>query len=421
MSKIPESSEISEISKKLIMNENLISAIQTAIKTLENGGVAAFPTETVYGLGAVIECPTAVANVYKFKSRPANHPLIVHVPDDFDLSHYAKVTPLATELIKHFWPGPLTLVLEKTKNVPDNVTGGQNSVALRSPNHPIAQAILKGLNHDVHAPKGVAAPSANRFGRISPTRHPHVCQEFSTEIAQEMIYALDGDIFAIDVGIESTIVDARGDLPIILRHGSVSLEDIQAALNIDFNINADINLNKIIDKKSAAKNTRVSGDMLAHYAPSHDLYLIDEIDDFEIFKNYFILKNSENLENLKNKNIVLVLRQSTIDLISEKNNIKDFKNILILPDEPKAYAQKLYATLREADELLKNNINNKNNLNDINNTGLIIWQKPINCNISLAINDRLQKASHASMLKFENEAMLLNISTDSYIHKKYFN
>jgi tRNA threonylcarbamoyl adenosine modification protein (Sua5/YciO/YrdC/YwlC family) len=198
--------------------EKISVDLELGVSALNEGGLVAFPTETVYGLGAMISQPAAVKKIYEYKNRPTNHPLIVHVPIGFSIEKYAKVTSLAQKLIYLFWPGPLTLILEKTDAVPFEVTGGQNSVGLRCPDHPIAQAILRGVN------QGVAAPSANRFGRISPTQYEHVYHEFS-EIDPHLTI-IDGDILPPQVGIESTIIDARGQEPIILRPGMLGLNEI---------------------------------------------------------------------------------------------------------------------------------------------------------------------------------------------------
>lgn len=172
--------------------------LDQAVQLLEAGELVAFPTETVYGLGADAENPEAVARIYAAKGRPSNHPIIVHVVDGGDISYWVDdVPPAAQALIDAFWPGPLTLILKRAAHIPAAVAGGQDSIGLRCPSHPVAQALLSRFKR---GRGGIAAPSANKFGQVSPTTAQHVRDEFG-----DAVFVLEGD--GVEVGIESTIVD----------------------------------------------------------------------------------------------------------------------------------------------------------------------------------------------------------------------
>jgi L-threonylcarbamoyladenylate synthase len=190
-----------------------------AVAVLRGGGLVAFPTETVYGLGADAANAAAVERLYAVKGRPPGHPVIVHVADVHAMDHWAAAVPAEAEALAHeFWPGPLTLILPRHDRVADVVTGGRSSVGLRVPAEPIALALLRAFGG------GVAAPSANRFGRVSPTTADHV----RADLGGAVDLVLDGGPCA--VGIESTIVDCSGDEPVILRPGGVPREGIEAVL-----------------------------------------------------------------------------------------------------------------------------------------------------------------------------------------------
>ena len=218
---------------------------------LRAGELVAFPTETVYGLGADASNPAAVAKIFAAKGRPADHPVIVHLPAAEQLDAWARVVPdAARQLAAAFWPGPLTLILKRRPRVPDAVTGGQDTVGLRVPNHPLALDLLRAFEG------GLAAPSANRFGRISPTSAAHVRDELGTAVA----LVLDGG--PCRVGIESTIVDCSRERPAILRPGMIGAAEIGRALGIDRLAEA------------AADRPRVSGALESHYAPAAPLRLL---------------------------------------------------------------------------------------------------------------------------------------------------
>lgn len=238
--------------------EPTADAIQQAAELLRAGELVALPTETVYGLGADALNPVAVAKIFAAKNRPADHPLIVHLPDAEQLPHWAAVIPKeALALARAFWPGPLTLILQRADGVPDAVTGGQQTVGLRVPNHPVALALLRTFG------SGIAAPSANRFGRISPTTAAHVRDELGDKVAM----VLDGG--PCDVGIESTILDLSRDTPVILRPGTIGADDIAAVIGRRPAQRGD-------EGGTATQHDapRVSGALAAHYAPSTPLKLV---------------------------------------------------------------------------------------------------------------------------------------------------
>ena len=234
--------------------------IAAAVGALRAGGLVAFPTETVYGLGADARDPAALRRVYALKGRPASHPLILHLADAAALPQWvAAVPPAAATLAARFWPGPLTLVLPRAPGVPDELTGGQDSVAVRVPSHPVAQALLKAFGG------GIAAPSANRYGRISPTRAAHVREEFPTGVD---VILEGGDC---EVGLESTIVSLLGAEPRILRPGVIGRAALESALGArvlaadDRGGGAD---------GAAVSTPRVPGSTAQHYAPRTPLTLV---------------------------------------------------------------------------------------------------------------------------------------------------
>ena len=235
--------------------------IAQATQLLMQGGVVAFPTETVYGLGADAANAEAVARIFKIKKRPQTHPLIVHIPDASHLERWAVDIPdTARRLVGRYWPGPLTLVLRRAEGVSDLLTGGQDTIALRVAAHPVPEALLKAMSEgdDGQRRIGIAAPSANRFGRISPTTAAHVI----ADLGNDADLVLDGG--ACEVGIESTIVDFSRGEPVILRPGRISAQDIAALIGVEPGV-AD-----------AADVTapRVSGSLAAHYAPRAKLRMM---------------------------------------------------------------------------------------------------------------------------------------------------
>ncbi|MDA8077020.1 MAG: L-threonylcarbamoyladenylate synthase [Actinomycetota bacterium] len=224
-------------------------SIRLAVRTLRAGGIVAVPTETVYGLAADASDPLAVSRVFAAKGRPADHPLIVHLAGGASLARWARHIPeQAHRLAEAFWPGPLTMVLERSPSVLDAVTGGQDTVALRVPAHPVTQRILRAFGG------GLAAPSANRFGEVSPTTARHVCDGMAGSV--ELV--VDGG--SCEVGVESTIVAFEGDEVVILRPGGVTAEAIAAVLGRR--------------ASSATRGTvRAPGMLASHYAPATALEL----------------------------------------------------------------------------------------------------------------------------------------------------
>ena len=229
-----------------------ITAIKFAAKLLSEGKLVAIPTETVYGLGADASNLTAVQKIYAVKKRPMTNPLIIHLSNTAAISDFAQEIPDAAFILaEKFWPGPLTLILKKRPNVLSLVTGGQDSVAVRVPSHPVALALLNEFGG------GIAAPSANRYGNLSPTQSNHVKQGLGNDVD----YILEGG--PCKIGIESTIVSLLDDLPIILREGHISEHTIAKALGL-----------KSLSHKMHS-TVVVPGSTLKHYSPLKPLYLLD--------------------------------------------------------------------------------------------------------------------------------------------------
>jgi len=228
-------------------------ALQQAAGLLAAGELVAFPTETVYGLGARADDDAAVAKIFEAKGRPANHPLIVHVAEPRDAERFARSVPaVARRLMDAFWPGPLTLILPRADGLAAAAAGGQSSIGLRCPSHPVARALLAAAQQRGVA--GVAAPSANRFGRISPTLAAHVASEFGAALT-----VLDGG--ACELGIESSIVDCSRGHPVLLRPGVLTRARIEAAAGEPL-------------LAPDADAPRASGTLAAHYAPNAKLRLM---------------------------------------------------------------------------------------------------------------------------------------------------
>jgi L-threonylcarbamoyladenylate synthase len=260
---------------------------------LRAGGVVALPTETVYGLAADITHESAIERVYAIKGRPRDHPLIVHVGSVREMEQYAvAVPPAAHRLAARFWPGPLTIVLRKSPQVPDVVTAGQPTVALRMVDHPLTLAILRVFGG------AVAAPSANRFGRVSPTSAEHV----RDDLGDDVDYIVDGG--PCRVGVESTIVDLSGEVPAILRVGAVGPSALASALGTPVVVRS-------------GGPVRVPGSLASHYAPRAELVLVDAAAvDAEVER-----------------------RVAAGERVAK----------LTLPEDPAAAARSLYASLRALD------------------------------------------------------------------------
>jgi L-threonylcarbamoyladenylate synthase len=282
--------------------------IRYAAEILRGGGLAAFPTETVYGLGADAANARAVANIFTAKGRPADHPLIVHLAAAEEIERWARDIPdSAWQLAERFWPGPLTLILKRAPSVLDAVTGGQDTIGLRVPNHPVALALLKAFGG------GIAAPSANRFGRVSPTLAAHVIAEFGDALD----CVIDGG--SCKVGLESTILDLSGQYPRVLRPGAV-MPDV---------------LTRILGKSlatGAGDGPRVPGCLASHYAPDTPLRLM-EMAHIEAAAQSFL--------NLGQSVAVLSMHAPAINQAGCR--------WLKMPVDPQEYGQVLYARLREVD------------------------------------------------------------------------
>ncbi|MCM1129815.1 MAG: L-threonylcarbamoyladenylate synthase [Alistipes senegalensis] len=325
-------------------------AIARAAAALEAGRLVAFPTETVYGLGADAENPDAVAAIYALKGRPANHPLIVHVPEGADLSYWALSIPAEAEkLAAVFWPGPLTMILKRAAHVPAFVTGGQDTVGLRCPSHPVAQALLLAFRK---GKGGVAAPSANRFGHVSPTLAQHVHDEFGQDA--RLAAVLDGG--QSEVGIESTILDlSRVEThgPVLLRPGKISAADIAAVIG-KAPVGAD------------AAAPRASGTLSSHYAPATPVVLATAPEMAVL------------CARLKEKG-------RRIAAIYYSPLSADFQSFLfarqVMPDSAPAYSHGFYAAMRAMDGMAAD---------------VIIVERPPLGDAWEGIHDRLRRAAHGS-------------------------
>ena len=273
------------------------------------GGLVAFPTETVYGLGADASNPTAVAKIFAAKGRPPDHPLIVHLATAEHIKDWAReIPPAAWLLAEKFWPGPLTLILRRAARVPDAVTGGQDSVGLRVPAHPLAHALLAAFGG------GIAAPSANRFGRVSPTSAQHVREELGASV--DLI--LDGG--ACETGIESTILDLSRGRPVLLRPGSISASALEAVLGVR-------------PQPPDQTAPRVSGALAAHYAPHTPIQLLSRVALLQA------------LQATPPARLAVLARSSA------PHGARLWLEWLALPDDAAGYAHGLYAALRSLDQL----------------------------------------------------------------------
>jgi L-threonylcarbamoyladenylate synthase len=244
----------------MVKPETNPEAIAEAARRIHAGELVAFPTETVYGLGADASSDAAVAKIFAAKGRPADHPLIVHVADAAQVNDYAaSVPPFAARLMQAFWPGPLTVILPRQEGVATAAAGGQNSIGLRCPSHPVALAFLKACM--ALGVSGVAGPSANRFGRVSPTTAAHVRSEFAGDLL-----ILDGG--PCEVGIESSIVDCTRGRPVLLRPGVLTRAQLEAACGEPV-----LAQNNMQSGEVAAP--RASGTLESHYAPHAKVRLMD--------------------------------------------------------------------------------------------------------------------------------------------------
>ncbi len=309
--------------------------VDRAVEILKAGGLVALPTETVYGLAADAENELAVRRIFAVKGRPSSHPLIVHLGAVAQLSQWARAIPKAAQqLAAAFWPGPLTLVLPRSARASDFITGGQDTVALRVPNHRLALAVLRGFGG------GLAAPSANRFGHLSPTTAEHVFSELGNEV--DLIF--DGG--ACEIGVESTIVDLSSGTPRLLRPGGVPREHIEALLGITL--------------APPLANVRAPGMLASHYAPRAGLVLTTQ-------------------DKLADEAAARDLWGASVAVLSARApalppNVQHFS----LSEDPAEAARELYATLRRIDEA---------------GFDVIVAVLPKEAGLGLAVRDRLTRAA----------------------------
>ena len=322
------------MSQSQFVSQCTVDSLQRAAETLQAGNLVAFPTETVYGLGADALNKQAVARIYQVKGRPADHPLIVHIHSMQVMSQWVDDVPeYAIALGRDFWPGPMTLIFKRSELAQDFITGGQDTVGIRVPNHVVALGLLEAF-HKLGG-HGIAAPSANRFGHVSPTSAQAVADEISEYLSQED-QVLDGGPCA--VGVESTIIDCTGQVPRILRPGGITPEMIQASTGL------------VPTFADAAANVeiRVSGSLEKHYAPAAKVIL----DQTPVSGQGYIAPSRR-------------VTPTGVKRLAAPKNVDEF-------------ARDLYAALRKADEL-----------------GLaeVIVEQPTGDGLALAIRDRLMRAA----------------------------
>ncbi|MBC8017417.1 MAG: threonylcarbamoyl-AMP synthase [Verrucomicrobia bacterium] len=319
---------------------NRSSAVFQATILLRSGGVVAFPTETVYGLGADAENDGAVHRIFSIKGRPADHPLIVHLADLNQIDRWARHVPdAAMRLAERFWPGPLTIILRRSRRVSDLVTGGLDTVGLRAPAHPVAQALLREFGG------GIAAPSANRFGRISPTRAEHVRAELGT--GPDLI--LDGGDCL--VGLESTIISLAGERPLLLRPGAIGPGELSET------IGAEVVIPEMPDSAERAPGCHAS-----HYAPVTPARVVSKA----------VLPAEIERSNNGGQRIALLCMSNT------EYEACQVAERLHMPGDPAGYGRALYASLRGVDAA---------------GFDLILIEAPPDSEPWRAVRDRLQRAS----------------------------
>lgn len=320
----------------MVMGSNP-AVLAQAVALLQQGELVAFPTETVYGLGADGSNPEAVAKIFSAKGRPADHPLIIHLPGAAWLEQWAKDIPaVAWELAEDFWPGPLTLILKKQDWVPDAVTGGQDTVGLRVPGHPVALELLRAFAQ-VDPRGGLAAPSANRFGRISPTTALHVQEELAGRVA----LIVDGG--PCQVGIESTIVDlSRGSVE-ILRPGHIGMAQLIEVLG-DSSVSSLGGREGREEPGVEVLAPRVSGSLASHYAPSTPVQLLGALDAPGRLAGFLAGLQAERLQAGQNG----TARCGVLSYRAKPEAVLPCVWHLV-PADPAGYARELYGALRALD------------------------------------------------------------------------
>ena len=361
------SSDSSSLQSSAVINE--------AVRTLRDGGLVAFPTETVYGLGADAKNPDAIKRIFTAKGRPSNHPLIVHLaaPDKFDQVQVDWVPVLAPwvrdlsedalKLINAFWPGPLTLVFKKDKSVLNELTGGQDTVAIRAPAHPIAQELLRKFKG------GVVAPSANRFGKVSPTSAADVRSEFEGML--ELMILDGGDC---EVGIESTIIDlSSGEHPVLLRPGLITPGEIFTKTGIKVYLPGESDL-----VKQGGDVPRVSGSLRAHYAPTTPL---------RMYAPGRVLDALSEFPDIKSR-VAVAVWDSDSSLGDDGHPSAHFEEVIV-PSDSAAFASRLYRSLRDLDQ---------------QGWDLILFPEPPVGEEWDGVRDRLQRACFGSGPSFNSHA-----------------
>nr|MDP2191124.1 L-threonylcarbamoyladenylate synthase [Rhodoferax sp.] len=356
----------------MILDGFAAKSITSGAQTIRAGELLGVPTETVYGLGADADNDAAIAKIFSAKGRPSDHPLIVHVLSAASVAHFAVQVPdFANQLMQAFWPGPLTLILPRRDGVAGAAAGGQNSIGLRCPSHPVAQALLKAClepDANTQAPThpqkpvwGIAAPSANQFGRVSPTTAAHVQSEFGAELL-----ILDGG--PCTVGIESTIIDCTRGVPVLLRPGAITREQVQAVCGqAVLQQDAQLTLDTPVP--------RASGTLESHYAPNAKVRLMDA----RALQTALDLLGADadagtDLGGAGTDRLIATYSRANLKTRSTQVLLKR------MPDNAGATAQQLFAVLREF---------------DAQGVKLIWIETPPDSPAWDGVRDRLQRASAA--------------------------
>ena len=335
------------MSQSQFLSNCTADAITAAAGHLIAGDLVAFPTETVYGLGADACNDAAVARIYEVKGRPSDHPLIVHIASMDRMGDWASDVPeYAIKLARDFWPGPMTLVLKRSELAGDFVTGGQDTVGVRVPDHVVALALLE--TFEKVGGKGVAAPSANRFGHVSPTTAAAVVEELGEYLSADDLVLDGGDCV---VGVESTIIDCTGDTPRILRPGAISDDMVSQSTSLDV-----FRTYRFVTTDSAgfeivkeAEEIRVSGSLENHYAPAAKVFLCETPTAGQGFIAHANIETPPGVIRLAS------------------------------PHDDEEFARILYSALREA---------------DAQGLSEVVVMQPIGIGIAMAIRDRLSRAAN---------------------------
>lgn len=322
------------------------TSAQEAADALAAGHLVALPTETVYGLGANAEDPLAVARIFTVKGRPIDHPLIVHLAGIDAVPAWAKdVRNYAVDLMHAFWPGPMTLVLPASGLASEQLTGGQPSIGLRISRSRDFQAVMSAFTAQTHTAAGIAAPSANRFGKVSPTTAQHVLDELGDFMAEnDLVF----DAGPCAVGVESTIIDCTGDAPVILRSGAITRQDIETVTQL---------------RTGTQSSVRASGTLDVHYAPQASVHIINE---------------SELAQVPAGSGFLALAKVPTPDGCLR----------ILAPETTEAFAHGLYASLREV---------------DARGLNAIYIVTPPASGIGIAINDRVDRAAAATSAASEGQ------------------